>query len=775
MNRKIELLAPGGDVDSIKAAIAAGADAVYCGLNRFNARNRAKNITIDELNGILRLAHNNDCEVFLTLNTIIVESEIPALVGLLNKLVNMSIDGIIVQDLGLFYLLSQKYKNLSIHASTQLTTHNRGQIQFLKTLSATRVNLSRELSVGEIGDLAAVAHANDLLIEVFVHGSQCISFSGLCYLSSVHGGNSGNRGRCSQPCRDQYTTPPGGAKHPFNLKDNSAFSLLGELAGAGVDSIKIEGRIKKFHYVYTVVDAWKKQLATFQKHGRIEDDNSVLHKVFNRGFSTSYLDGDINKSMFIDNPRDNSALHLSAQYGSFSKPALQRAKQELYDEKTDIIKEVKEKISRLSIQKAPIYITATGAAGKPLRISVVTPDTSFNLQSSENLSRILTDNSRQGAQQIPQGSGGHQPEKGGARKNRGSLDHQSLLRFLQTINGGEYCIESLRVELEQDDLLLPFHELNSLKKDILFRLNGCKRLIGPQAVPKLQKRSDEPVRPKLSVLISSQEDIDICEEIDADLYYQIPDSLALSNSKHIKLFQKHKQMVPWFPSILIGDDYKTAVDLLKGLQPKRIVTNNTGIAYEAHKEKIPWIAGPHLNLVNSSSLLCLKEKLNCSGAFISNELNRYQLKCVQRPDDFKLFYSIYHPILLMTSRQCLFHQIVGCERERFDSSCMTLCEKNVSIVNLNQVSLVIEKSKENYHKVYNGSNFLNTDIISDLSERFFSFFIDLRGVETKTHVDTTPTELVCLFSQAIQGNPDSISELHNVIYPSIYTQYSKGI
>jgi putative protease len=130
--KRIELLAPGGDIDSIKAAILAGADAIYCGLDKFNARNRAANIGFDDLQGILRLAHQNSCQVFLTLNIIIIDREIPAIIGILNKLINTSIDGVIVQDLGLFYLLSRYFKSLKIHASTQLTTHNEGQIQFLR-------------------------------------------------------------------------------------------------------------------------------------------------------------------------------------------------------------------------------------------------------------------------------------------------------------------------------------------------------------------------------------------------------------------------------------------------------------------------------------------------------------------------------------------------------------------------------------------------------------------------------------------------------------------
>ena len=336
MKRNIELLAPGGDIDSIKAAILAGADAVYCGLDKFNARGKAVNISFNDLNGILRLAHKNNCKVFLTLNIIIVQSEIPALFGLLNKLINTSIDGIIVQDLGLLYLLTTYFKNLKIHASTQLTTHNIGQLEFLHKLKVTQVNLSRELNIEEITELTKFAHKKNILTEVFVHGSNCISFSGLCYMSSVHNGSSGNRGRCSQPCRDQYLQTEIGKDFPLNLKDNSAYFDLKEIIDAGVDSIKIEGRIKKFHYVYTVVDAWRKQLESFYAENKLISNNTNLYKVFNRDFSNAFLKGNITKTMFIDNPRDNSAQHRADMNGCISNEDMEKAKKELYDEKTEI-------------------------------------------------------------------------------------------------------------------------------------------------------------------------------------------------------------------------------------------------------------------------------------------------------------------------------------------------------------------------------------------------------------------------------------------------------
>ena len=471
VRREIELLAPGGDVDSIKAAIAAGANAVYCGLDRFNARNSAENISFDNLQGILRLAHKNSCQVFLTLNIIVVESEIPALITLLNKLVNTGLDGIIVQDLGVLYLLSNYFKGLKIHASTQLTTHNEGQIKFLGKLGATRVNLSRELSIHEIKNLTEAAHRSNMLTEVFVHGSNCICFSGICYISSVQGGNSGNRGRCSQPCRDQYLTTPEGNDFPLNLKDNSAFFDLGMLADAGVDSIKIEGRIKKFHYVYTVVNAWKEQLQKLYTGNALSTDNSLLYKVFNRDFSNAFLAGAIGKGLFIDNPRDHSAIHLANRFGSASEANLERAKKVLYDEKTQIIADVQGKIDQLTVAKAPLIIAVSGESGSPLRVSIKTPDISFEVLSEAVLA----------------GSG------------RQVVNREIIVKSFKAINDTEYCIEQLELDNLQPNLFLPFKEFTSLKKRILFLLNGSRETVDPIEVPILKRYSSATVKPTLSV------------------------------------------------------------------------------------------------------------------------------------------------------------------------------------------------------------------------------------------------------------------------------------
>ncbi|MCP3900103.1 MAG: hypothetical protein GY707_10355 [Desulfobacteraceae bacterium] len=244
---------------------------------------------------------------------------------------------------------------------------------------------------------------------------------------------------------------------------------------------------------------------------------------------------------------------------------------------------------------------------------------------------------------------------------------------------------------------------------------------------------------------------------------------------HIDLFSKNKNLFPWFPSVLIGKNYSAAKEFLIKVQPKLIVTNNLGIAYEAYKNKIPWIAGPYLNIVNSFSLLCLKENFNCHGAFISNEINKHQIKHINKPEGLKLYYSIYHPILLLTSRQCLFHQVTGCEKSGIDEECINDCSKSSSITNLKNVPLLIKKSKASYHRIYNNLNFLNTDIVTDFSDTFSSFFIDLRPIKTETNMMMDKSRTIKFFEDFIDGNFDSKIELNQAIRPTTCVQYKKGI
>lgn len=750
MNNRFELLAPGGDIESIKAAIVAGADAIYCGLENFNARNRATNLTFEDLNGIIRVAHKNNCKIFLTLNIIILENEIPSLLRLLNKLVNTKIDGIIAQDLGLFYLLKHHFKTLDVHASTQTNTHNEGQILFLGKLNSSRVNLSRELDLTEIKHLANFGHQHNVLMEVFVHGSYCVGFSGLCYISSVNNGNSGNRGRCAQPCRDQYKTTTAGKNYPLNLKDNSAFFDLKELADAGVYSLKIEGRIKKSHYVYTVVDNWRKQIDSYCGTNELLKDDSPLFTVFNRGFTNSYLKGRINKNMFTDNPRDNAVTHFSKVYSCTTEVEIKTVKKKLYDTKTNIINTVNDKIKDLNISKLGLNIQISGKVNQPLTASVTTVDGSF-VVTSEN---ILTSSDKY------------------------TLDIDSIEKRFRQLNTDAYFIEQLNVENLDTALFVAFKDISKMKDDIAFILNGSTPLIKAVEMSHIQSAPSIPApscQPTISVLISSKNDIALCQSTSAEIYYQLPESIHSQLPHLIEIFSNNTALIPWFPAILIGENYPAAIEFLNQIKPKHIVTNNTGIAYLAYEMNIDWIAGPYLNITNSLSLRCMKTQFNCAGAFISNEINRNQIKQINKPDDFTLHYSIYHPILLMTSRQCLFHQTTGCKKEVFDQSCINKCKKSTSIINMKDTSFVIDKQKGEHNNIYSDYNFLNHTIHTDLPNKFSSLFIDLRDIETNTQCTADKKTIVEHFQKLLNGDITAKTTIDSIIFPTTHQQYIKGL
>jgi len=777
MNSKIELLAPGGDIDAIKAAIIAGADAVYCGLDTFNARNRAANISFDELVGIIRLAHQYDCQIFLTLNIVILEREFTSLTKLLSKLVNTTLDGVIIQDLGLLYILNKHFPTLDIHASTQLTTHNVGQIPFLKKLGASRVNLSREMNLREITAVTNVAQEHDVLTEVFVHGSLCVAFSGLCYSTSASVGNSGNRGRCSQACREEYETTPSGNNFPLNIKDNSAFFDLPELINAGVHSFKVEGRIKGASYVHTVIDSFRKQIDGFVETGKLLEDGERLYKVFNRDLTNAFLRGDLNQSMFIENPRDNSKYHAIDKSNAISVVQIHDVEQNLSDEKTQINLDVNDKIKHFSIEKRPLTLTFTGEVGSKLQLTAKTQDYIAGKTSTEEI--IITLHSRHLL----------------TASDKNCIDKDAIKKRFKGFNNSHFNLTELNLDGIAEGMSIPFSNLTALKNELTSILNNNATIYPEVVLPKLVRHpkvnssntsaSKPNDKAKLSILICDESDINLAQVTDADIYFKLPDAYKRGCTKYVSFFKENPRLIPWFPSVLIGKDYDVALNILEQVKPDLIVTNNTGIANRAYELGIKWIAGPFLNTTNSYALLALKESFNCDGAFISNEINHQQMKTIARPENFKLFYSIYHPILLMTSRQCFFQQSVGCEKPRIDNGCMLSCDKSTSITNLKGVSFSIDKQKSGYPSIYNNDQFLNMEIIDDLAKLYDGFMIDLTNIGAGDKTSPDKKQLIEQFEQLLildKNNDGDLKKqlsiqtsLNELVPDSTNVQYHNGL
>lgn len=289
-----ELLSPAGDFETLKTAIFAGADAVYFGAKNFSARNSAKNFDKEEIKSAIQFAHERNAKCYITVNTLIKDNEFYDCMKLIEELHDLRTDAIIVQDLGLIYQIRREFPDLEIHASTQTTTTSLHGAKFLKGLGVSRVILARELSMPEISEIAEVMDT-----EIFVHGALCYCYSGQCLMSSLIGSRSGNRGRCAQPCRMEYSLIKGEELikkgHLLSMRDFCLYPVLQEIAKTKIKSLKIEGRLKSRTYVANITRIYRKALDAIkelslsgdeQVFEPLKSDLDDLAECFNRTFTT---------------------------------------------------------------------------------------------------------------------------------------------------------------------------------------------------------------------------------------------------------------------------------------------------------------------------------------------------------------------------------------------------------------------------------------------------------------------------------------------------------
>ncbi len=302
MKKKVELLAPAGSWESMQAAISAGADAVYMGGLRFGARAYADNLDQEKLLRAIDYVHLHGGRLYLTVNTLLKEEELEGLTGYLRPYYLQGLDGVIVQDLGVWEHIRREFPGLPLHVSTQMTLLGAEGAALLKELGASRIVPARELSLKEI---RAIKQKADIEVETFIHGALCYCYSGQCLFSSLLGGRSGNRGRCAQPCRLPYQAfeeirgkrnriSRKGEEYLLSPRDLCTVELIPELLEAGIDSFKIEGRMKRPEYTAGVVQVYRKYIDQYEERGRegyrVEpEDREILSALYNRGgFTAGY-------------------------------------------------------------------------------------------------------------------------------------------------------------------------------------------------------------------------------------------------------------------------------------------------------------------------------------------------------------------------------------------------------------------------------------------------------------------------------------------------------
>ncbi|MGO0901880.1 U32 family peptidase [Clostridioides difficile] len=316
--KKIELLAPVGSFDSLKAAVQNGANAVYLGGKDFSARASANNFDRNELIDAVKYSHIRGVQVFVTVNTLIKQYEIEDFVEYVKFLYDIDIDALIVQDIGMARLIKRLLPDFELHASTQMVAHSLEDVKYLQSVGFDRVVLARELNVDEI---KWICENTTVDIEVFVHGALCVCYSGQCLMSSMIGNRSGNRGRCAQPCRQKYElidintgeVVKSDGDYLLSPRDLSTIEELDKIIEAGVLSLKIEGRMKKPEYVATVVSGYREAINEFVDKNKISISDEIinnLYTIFNRKFTKGYILGEVGKDVMNSNRPNNQGLYV---------------------------------------------------------------------------------------------------------------------------------------------------------------------------------------------------------------------------------------------------------------------------------------------------------------------------------------------------------------------------------------------------------------------------------------------------------------------------------
>ena len=486
-NGKVEILAPAGSYESMKAAINAGADAVYIGGSRFGARAYADNPDEENLVKAIEFVHLHGKKLYMTVNTLVKERELSELSGFLRPYYEAGLDGVIIQDLGVFRYIRDHFPGLPLHVNTQMTVTGKYGAKSLKEMGASRIVPARELSLDE---LRAMYAETGMEIEVFVHGALCYCYSGQCLFSSLIGGRSGNRGRCAQTCRLPFEVRQDGKslnrkneKYVLSLKDLCTLDILPDILETGVCSLKIEGRMKSPRYTAGVVSVYRKYVDMYLNEGKSgyhvdESDRRMLLELFDRGGQT---DGYYKRH----NGRDMVVLK--------EKPAFREGSQELYDT-----------LDRLYVnaeKKEPVTGEAWIAPGKKTRLTV-----SLAGQRQTEKKRVAS------VSAYVEGAPAEEAKSA-------PMTEERIRKQLMKTGGSPFVFESLEIHME-GDVFLPVQELNRMRREALEALEhgiyDLYRRKAPEEKSGTALRETvhaaAPLRPEFNALVSTKEQFSACLE-----------------------------------------------------------------------------------------------------------------------------------------------------------------------------------------------------------------------------------------------------------------------
>lgn len=599
----MELLAPAGSMEALRAAVCNGADAVYLGADTFNARMNARNFSAADLQEAVVYCHVRGVKVHLTLNTLVLDREMPRAAELIRLAASCGVDAFIVQDLGVVSLCRQLAPDVPIHASTQMSIHSLEGVLEAAALGCSRVVLARELPAEEI---AHICKKSPVEIEVFVHGALCMCYSGQCYLSSVIGRRSGNRGQCAQPCRLPYGYGRfESTRYPLSLKDNCLAGELDELRRMGVASIKIEGRMKRPEYVAIVTRAYR----TVLNGGKLTpSDLQELETAFSRqGFTDGYFRGQTGSDMF--------------------------GRRQEGEDTADLFASARATYEQGEPQRIGVRFYAMIRRGEPAQLAVEDPD--------GNLCRTR----------------GPVPEQAVYR----SLTPQDLEQQLKKTGGTPYLCTAVRSSLDPD-LMLPASAINAMRRDVIAELTAKRG----RAAPARLNAYDEPPRydgiagePQLTIAVRT------AGQITSRMLSMKPTVLYVPLSElaeHPDLPQRvsvETQLAAILPRVIWSGELAPVARQLRTIYEmgvRQVLAGNLGQLHIARAAGFAVRGDFGLNIVNSRAMRYLREQ-GLDSQLLSFELTLPQIRDISKAVPAELL--IYGRLPLMLMENCVMKNRTG--------------------------------------------------------------------------------------------------------------------
>ena len=697
--RHVELLAPVGSFEALKAAVQNGANAVYLGGKDFGARASANNFDRDELKEAVKYAHIRGVQVFVTTNTLRKENEIEDFLEYAKFLYDIDVDAIILQDIGMARLIKRELPDFELHASTQMVAHSLEDVKYLESVGFDRVVLAREVTVEEIKYICDNCKAD---IEVFVHGALCVCYSGQCLMSSMIGNRSGNRGRCAQPCRqryeliDVYTGEVVNSNGDYLLspRDLNAIEEIDKVIDAGVHSLKIEGRMKRPEYVATVIDGYRKTIDEYLATNKLNvSDETIndLYTIFNRKFTKGLLLGDVGKDMMNSQLPNNQGLYVGTVVDYNKKAKRLKIKLANTLKKGDGINLGGGTIGRI-IKNG--NIETIGYKGETIELDFVGEARKgqivFKTSDSELMDRvqatftqdkefvkniidakitiklgqkpILTLKDRHSNEATIEG------DKIVEEAMKVALSKEKVETQLRKLGNTPYELDLLEIELD-DNVSLPISLLNQMRRD-------CIELLDKERVSiKNRKYKNKIVKYKpvlynrnkqqeISVKVKNLEQLESALECGVDrIYYEDTNTIDKGMSLAMKY---NKKVIYSAPRIIRNKEYNHLAKANNAGVESVQVGNYGSIDYFKDKKlNIDY----YLNAFNSETINYYKE-IGADTLCISQELNINEIKETIKYTDINIESVVYGYTPLMITEYCPMGVIVrDCKKDKRVAKC----------------------------------------------------------------------------------------------------------